>query len=89
MLELLKKKKQKKTGVLLKPKKKKKKKNKNHWCLVLMSLSVHKGHLFVFRGEEREWVRWLPHFLLLIAQQLLGGFSSKLAYVCSSPRINF
>ena len=28
----------------------------------------------------------LPHFLLAIAQQPLGGFSSNLAHVCSSHR---
>ena len=30
-----------------------------------------------------------PHFLLLISQQPLDGFSSNLAHVCSSPGKNF
>ena len=37
---------------------------------------------------ERGWVRRLPHFLLLIARQSLGGFSSNLAHICSGPGKN-
>ena len=52
------------------------------------SLSVQQGTLVCFLGE-REWVRGLLHFLLLIAWQPPGGFSSYLAHVCSSPGKNF
>ena len=46
--------------------------------------------LFVFRGQgKREWIHWLPHFLLLKARQPLGGFCSNLAHVCSSPEKMF
>ena len=47
--------------------------------------------IIIFKLLERDTclflgrVYWLPHFLLLIAQQPLGGFSSNLVLVCSSP----
>ena len=47
------------------------------------------GCLFVFREVEKESVRWLLHFLLLIAQQPLGRFTSNVAHVNSIPGENF
>ena len=47
------------------------------------------GCLYLGESGEREWVHQLQHFVLLIARQPLGGFSSNLEHIYSSPGKNF